>query len=91
MTTNERDDVLIAPPPLAVRGKDSIETAALARTVPYEQLPEYLRPEEFRAYLGLGRNTVYDLLRRGEIPHLRFGRTIRIPKAALRAPVVART
>jgi excisionase family DNA binding protein len=52
-------------------------------TIPYEQLPEYLSPEEFREYLRLSRNTVYELLRRQKIPHLRFGRTIRIPKAAL--------
>ena len=53
------------------------------RAIPYEELPEYLTPEEFRAYVSLGRNTVYELLRRNEIPHVRFGRTIRIPKAAL--------
>jgi excisionase family DNA binding protein len=68
-----------------------MDTALIARTVPFEQLPEYLTPEEFRAYLGLGRNTVYDLLRRGEIAHVRFGRTIRIPKAALRARGVGDT
>jgi len=33
--------------------------------------------------LSLSRNGVYDLLRRGEIPHRRFGRIIRIPKTAL--------
>jgi excisionase family DNA binding protein len=52
-------------------------------TIRYEDLPEYLSPDELRAYLRLGRNTIYELLRRGEIPHLRFGRQIRIPKAAL--------
>lgn len=31
----------------------------------------------------LSRNTTYELLRRGEVPHLRFGRAIRIPKTAL--------
>lgn len=53
-------------------------------TTPYENLPEYLSPEEFGAYLRLSRNTTYELLRRGEIPHKRYGRTIRIPKSALR-------
>ena len=53
----------------------------LLRTTPLEQLPEYLSPEELAAYLQLGRNTVYDLLRRNEIPHRRFGRQIRIHKA----------
>jgi excisionase family DNA binding protein len=39
--------------------------------------------EEIRAYLRLGRSTIYELLRRGELPHVRFGRAIRVPKAAL--------
>ena len=55
----------------------------LTRFTPYEDLPEYLTPEECRTYLSLCRNGVYDLLRRGEIPHRRFGRIIRIPKTAL--------
>jgi excisionase family DNA binding protein len=54
------------------------------RTVPFEDLPEYLTPAEAQAYLSLSRNTIYELLRRNEIRHVRFGRLIRIPKAALR-------
>jgi excisionase family DNA binding protein len=54
------------------------------RVTPYNDLPEYLTPDEFRAYVSLGRNTIYDLLRRKEIPFVRFGRAIRIPKTALR-------
>jgi excisionase family DNA binding protein len=57
-----------------------------SRTIPYEELPQYLTPAELQAYLSLSRNTVYDLLRRNEIPHRRFGRTIRIPKTALKQP-----
>ena len=33
--------------------------------------------------LGLGRNAVYEAIARGEIPVLRFGRRIVVPKAAL--------
>lgn len=54
-----------------------------APTMPYEQLPEYLTPDEFRAYMRISRNGVYELLHRGEIPHMRLGRMIRIPKSAL--------
>lgn len=54
------------------------------RSVPFDDLPALLTPEEFRAYAGLGRNTVYELLRRHEIPCVRFGRLIRIPKTALK-------
>jgi excisionase family DNA binding protein len=56
---------------------------ALDRRTPVADLPEFLSPEEFRAVVGIGRNTMYDLLRRGEVPHLKLGRTIRIPKSAL--------
>jgi excisionase family DNA binding protein len=54
------------------------------RETPYEDLPEYLTPAEVRAYLHLSRGTVYELLRSNQIGHVRFGRTIRIPKSALR-------
>jgi excisionase family DNA binding protein len=48
-----------------------------------EALPAFLSPEEFCEYLSLGRSTVYDLLRRGEIPSLKLGRSYRIPKSVL--------
>jgi excisionase family DNA binding protein len=53
------------------------------RRTPIDHLPEFLSPQEFQEYLGLSRSTVYDLLRRDEIPHKKFGRCIRIPKSAL--------
>ena len=59
---------------------------ALDRCTPFADLPELLSPEEFRAVVGIGRTALYDALRRGEIPHLKFGRCLRIPKAALHAP-----
>jgi excisionase family DNA binding protein len=55
------------------------------RMTPFEALPEFLSPDEFRAYMGLSRSMVYELLRRGELPHQRFGKCIRIPKSALQA------
>jgi excisionase family DNA binding protein len=60
----------------------------ITRSTPFAELPEYLSPDEFRAYIGIGRSAVYALLREGEITHVRFGRTIRIPKSAL--PVVGK-
>jgi excisionase family DNA binding protein len=59
------------------------------RSVPYELLAEFLSPDEFRQYLGLSRNGVYELIRRNEIPHVRFGRLIRIPKSAPRITATA--
>lgn len=39
-------------------------------------------PEAARA-LGASKNTVYELVRTRQIPHVRIGTRIRIPKAAL--------
>ena len=39
--------------------------------------------EEGRKALGIGRNSMYEAVRRGEIPALRIGRRLVIPKAAL--------
>ena len=38
---------------------------------------------ETATYLGIGRTTTYALVKAKEIPALRIGRQIRIPKAAL--------
>ncbi len=57
----------------------------ISRTTPVDELPELLTPEEFRTVAGLGRATTYELIRRGQIPSVRFGRQIRIPKSALMA------
>ena len=59
------------------------DVATIDRRTPLNDLPEFLTPDEFRAYVGIGRSTMYDLLRREEIPFVRFGRCIRIPKTAL--------
>ncbi len=39
--------------------------------------------DELRICLGLGRTSVYELLRCGKLRHVRFGRGIRIPKEAI--------
>lgn len=46
---------------------------------------------ETASALGLGRNTVYDLIRAGRLPHLRVGRTIRVPQAALSEWITSNT
>lgn len=55
----------------------------ITRQTRFEELPDFLSVEETRAYLGLGRSTLYDLIRRGELAHARFGRVLRIPRSAL--------
>jgi excisionase family DNA binding protein len=82
--------VLITALGILANAKHTLQWLGMSnRVTPYEELPEYLTPEELQTYLGLSRNTVYELLRRNEIPHVRFGRSIRLPKAALRQPAAA--
>jgi excisionase family DNA binding protein len=61
------------------------DSAERLRCKSVSDLPEFLSVERFYTYVGVGRSTAYDLLRRGEIPHQRFGRRIVIPKSALTA------
>jgi len=39
--------------------------------------------DEVAERLGIGRNAAYDAIRRGELPALRIGRRIVVPRAAL--------
>jgi excisionase family DNA binding protein len=55
----------------------------ITRRTRFEDLPDFLSVEEARAYLGLGRSTMYELLRRKELFYVRFRRVIRIPRTAL--------
>lgn len=41
--------------------------------------------EEAGALLGLSRNSAYEAARRGELPTVRFGRRLVVPKARLMA------
>ncbi len=50
----------------------------------FDQLPDWLTPGEARGFLRLGKSTLYEKLRSGEIPSRRFGRQFRIAKEALR-------
>jgi excisionase family DNA binding protein len=45
--------------------------------------PETLSVPEAGRVVGLGKNASYDAARRGELPVLRFGRILRVPRAAL--------
>lgn len=46
-------------------------------------MPPLLTVEEAADILRIGRNTCYELVRQGQIPHIRLGRLIRVPKHAL--------
>jgi excisionase family DNA binding protein len=55
----------------------------ITRQTRFEDLPDFLSVEETGTYLGLGRSTMYELLRRKDLHHVRFGRRILIPRAAI--------
>jgi excisionase family DNA binding protein len=48
-------------------------------------LPEALTVEETAKVLRIGRSAAYDAVRRGEIPSIKIGRTLRIPGRRLQA------
>ena len=55
-----------------------------SQTAPrYEDLPDLVTPEDARAFLQVGRNQIYELIKAGELRAIKFGRLIRIPKQAL--------
>jgi excisionase family DNA binding protein len=46
-----------------------------------EELPEVLTIEQIASYCGVGRSTCYDAARRGELPTVRLGSRLIVPKA----------
>lgn len=50
----------------------------------FADLPDILTPMEVRAFLPIGRNAVYEALKRGVIKSVRIGQKYVIPKTALR-------
>jgi excisionase family DNA binding protein len=53
--------------------------------------PELLRVADIAATLRLGRSQVYAMCARGELPVIRIGRSVRIPRQALREWIRERT
>jgi excisionase family DNA binding protein len=49
-----------------------------------EDLPQFLTVEEWRTFMRIGRSSAYELIRRGIVPAIRWGRTLRIPREAVR-------
>jgi excisionase family DNA binding protein len=45
-----------------------------------EELPQFLTVEEWRTFMRLGRSSAYELIRRGLVPTIRWGRAIRISR-----------
>ena len=47
--------------------------------------PLFVKVKEAAQLLGISRSKAYELVYKGEIPHIRIGASIRVPLAALRA------
>ena len=52
-------------------------------TARFENLPEVLTVSEAAELLRIGRNAAYEAVRCGEIPSVRIGRRILVPRAGL--------
>ena len=50
-----------------------------------------MRPDEVQAILRIGRSKVYEMIARGELPVVRIGRAVRIPRDGLARWIVERT
>jgi excisionase family DNA binding protein len=50
---------------------------------PLEDLPQFLTVEEWRIFMRIGRSSAYDLIRRGVVPAVKWGRTVRISREAV--------
>jgi len=48
-----------------------------------EAVADVLTVEEAAAVLRIGRNQLYDAIGRGEVPHRRIGKTIRLSRAVI--------
>lgn len=53
--------------------------------------PLMLTAEETAALLGLSRSKVYEMIAAGELPVVRFGRSVRVNRAKLLAQIEERT
>jgi excisionase family DNA binding protein len=58
-------------------------TLKITPQTPFDELPSQLTVEEYAAYERFSRSTAYAHVRSGLIPHRRYGRLIRIPKAVI--------
>jgi len=53
--------------------------------------PLLIRAEEAARLLGLGRSKVFQMIAAGELPVVRLGRSVRVPKAELVRWIESRT
>jgi len=54
-----------------------------ARETQLRHLPDVMTVEQAARYLGIGRNTAYEAVRKGTLPACRIGRLVRVPRVGL--------
>jgi excisionase family DNA binding protein len=54
-------------------------------------MSDLLRVEEVARVLGIGRTKAFEMVARRELPVIRMGRLVRVPRAALAAWIADRT
>jgi excisionase family DNA binding protein len=88
-STGRRSPVNPRPLP-ADRPRIATSSGELQATVPAEDPPpagelggDVMTVDEAAAFLRIGRNALYDAIGRGDVPHRRSGKTIRLSRSAL--------
>ena len=57
--------------------------APITRLTPLGDLPELLSVPEAATWLHIGNGLAYEMVRRGDLPSVRLGRLVRVPRAGL--------
>lgn len=65
------------------RGVGTMTAAPITRLTPLSDLPELLSVLEAATWLHIGLGLTYELVRRGDLPSVRLGRLVRVPRAGL--------
>ena len=56
----------------------------MSMTLTLDELPDVLTVATCARFLGIGRNAAYEAVRRAELPAIRIGRRLLVPKLALK-------
>ena len=93
--TSPRLPVVTAPASLRRRGRGAGKPAAHPVSPPSDEsdpaTPLLIDSREVARLLGLGRTKVFQMMLRGEVPTVRIGRSVRVPREGLVAWVAKQT
>jgi excisionase family DNA binding protein len=55
----------------------------ITRSTPLDALPAMLRVGEVAAWCDVGRSTIYEQIKRGQLASVKFGKNLRVPRSEL--------